>query len=262
MEETRKLYRASYLTNDTEDTTSTSSPTNQDVVNGATDDQNLDPESKTWKKRYADLRSHSNSLNERVRQLEVQLSASQKQDIKIPSTKEEIEQFAKSYPDVFRNIRSIVLTELMTEREHIEQQTQVVKEDLERVKQERGLQRIKLAHKDFDDLNMSEEFHEWAQVQPKQIQDWLFEGDDPELCIRAIDLYKAERTAKARNIRQPEQAATQINTRGSTEIPSEMDGKRVWKTSEIAKMHPKMYEQYENEIEIARKEGRLVQDAA
>jgi hypothetical protein len=254
-EANRRLYQAAYR-NELEDNTSDSPPVGQDVDANNTEDTNLSPSEVTWKQRYADLRRHDTSLTQRVRELELQLQASQKKDIKIPSTPQEIETFAKSYPDVFRHIRSIALTELMAEREHISQQTQVVTEDLERLKRERGMQTILKAHPDFDDLNLSEEFHTWARSQPKQIQDWVYEEGDPELCIRGIDLYKAHTAAKAK-VTRPSTADVQVRPRGSVDIPLETDGKRIWKASEIQRMHPKAYEQYETEIENARREGRL-----
>lgn len=221
------------------------------------------PEEKTWKKRYGDLRTHSNSLNDRIKELETQLNAASKKEVKIPSTPQELEAFSKTYPDVFRNIRSIVLTELMQEKEHIADQTKVVQEDLEKLKRERGMQKILGVHPDFDEINLSQDFHDWANTQPKEIQDWMFESANPDLCIRGIDLYKTDRKVRVeRKARQPRDAAIQIPTRGSRD-PDELAGsgdKRIWKASEIAKLHPKQFEAMEADIMAANRDGRILLD--
>ena len=48
-------------------------------------------------------------------------------------------------------------------------------------------------HLDFDTIRDSDEFHEWAEDQPKWVQDALYENDnDARSAARAIDLYKAD----------------------------------------------------------------------
>jgi hypothetical protein len=41
-------------------------------------------------------------------------------------------------------------------------------------------------------------------------------------------------------------------------MPSDIDGKKVWKTSEIRTLKGAMFEKYEAEIEAAKREGRIV----
>ena len=70
-------------------------------------------------------------------------------------------------------------------------------------KAEAELMRI---HPDFADIRDSDDFHEWADQQPKWVQDALYENDnDARSAARAIDLYKADRglnvKSKARLIR-------------------------------------------------------------
>lgn len=254
-ENKRQLYRAEYFTEeDTEQTTSNDSPTSNEST---TESMNLSPAEETWKKRYSDLRSYSTNLTDRIKELENQLKAANNKEIRLPSSKEELEAFARTYPDVFRNIRSIVLTELMQEREHIANETQSVKEDLERVKRERGIQKILSAHSDFEQINLSEDFHEWARTQPKRIQDWLFEDDDPDLCIRGLDLYKADRNIKKVTSQPKQRADARVNLRDTTQPDDQAGGKRVWKASEISKLNPSEFAKLEAEIDAANREGRI-----
>ncbi len=185
------------------------------------------------------------------------MSAAQKQEIKLPSSRDELVAFAQKYPDVYRNIRTIAMTEILSERENIALETKQVKDDLDKVKRDRGYQKILLAHKDFDELNLSEEFHEWAQLQPKQLQDWLFESSDPDLCIKALDLFKAETGFnKKRGPGRPRGADLAVNSRSTVELVTE-GGKKIWKASEIGGLKAKDYTKFEDEIELAREEGRI-----
>lgn len=210
-----------------------------------------------WRKRYSDLRSHSNSLTERVKELQSQLLAAQRKEVKIPSSQEEINEFARKYPDIYRHIRSIAMNELLQERENITSATEEAKEKLEKMERELGYKKVLTAHPDFEELTITSEFQEWANVQPSQIQEWLFESTDPELCIKAVDLYKAEAGFKKKVAqKKPKGADEAIRSRTPIETP-DMDNKRIWKMSEIEHMHPKLFEKHEQEIELARHEGRI-----
>lgn len=255
----RKLYNGLYRTELEQDVTNPSDePGNRDGDQSTTSDDGLTPEEKTFKKRYGDARTHINTLTERIKSLETQVALANKKELQLPSSKEEIEVFAKQYPDVFRHIRSIAMTELLQERENIATETNVVKDDLEKLKRDKGYIMIMKAHPDFEELNASESFHEWAALQPKQIQDWLFETPDPELCIKALDLFKAETNFKQkRGPGRPRNADTLVDTRSSSINLTDDSGKKIWKASEIGKLTPRQYEKAEEEIEQAREEGRI-----
>lgn len=256
METKRKLYNGAYR-NELEDEIITQP--DEPTVDGTTSDDGLTPEEKTFKQRYGDLRSHSLSQNERIKSLENQLSAAQKQEIKIPSSKEEIQRFAQAYPDVYRHIRTIAMTELLQERENLTIETSQIKEDLNKVKMERGLAAILQAHPDFEELDNSPVFKEWIQVQPEQIQDWCFNSSDPQLCIKALDLFKVETNFKQkRGPGRPSKGADlAVNARNAAIDLSQDGGKKIWKASEIGNLKPKDFMKFEDEIEQARIEGRI-----
>ena len=49
-------------------------------------------------------------------------------------------------------------------------------------------------HPDFQEIRETDEFHEWADEQPKWVQDALYENDnDAKSAARAIDLYKVDK---------------------------------------------------------------------
>ncbi len=259
----RRLYNADYR----EHLEDTDTPDTDPASAGSTSEKDPDPEENSWKKRYGDLRSHTShqvdTLTERITTLEAQLQAASQKEVRIPSTQGELEQFMQKYPDVYRHIRSIAMTELLNEKQNLKSETEQVKEVLARTNKELGLAKILKAHPDFHDINGSREFQEWSELQPQQIQDWLFHSDDPMLCIKALDFYKLETNynkPKKEAVKRPTGADMQVTTPKSK--PEVGDGnKRVWKASEIGKMHPREYEKLEDEIDLARMEGRFDPDA-
>lgn len=216
-----------------------------------------------WKKRYGDLRSYNNQLTKQVKELKTQLDAAMKKERVLPSTPQEIEMFARQYPDVFRAMQTVSLTNLKEEREIIKQEIASTREDLNEIRRDKGFEAILDKHKDFYEINQSEDFLQWAEGQPQQIQDWLFESDDPLLCIRGLDLYKADlnarsNVAKRGRPRKDNSAADAVNPSHEAVQLTDTAGKRIWKISEIAKLRPAEFDKYEQEIDQARREGRLI----
>ena len=68
------------------------------------EDANLDPEEATFKKRYGDLRRHmqrtQEESNRQLLQLQEQVKALTKKQVKLPKSDEELDAWAKKYPDV------------------------------------------------------------------------------------------------------------------------------------------------------------------
>ena len=75
------------------------------------DDTELSPEEKNFKKRYGDLRRHSQKkeeeFNAKIEALEEQLNKAANQELVLPKTDEELEAWTKKYPDVASIIESI-----------------------------------------------------------------------------------------------------------------------------------------------------------
>ena len=61
-------------------------------------------------------------------------------------------------------------------------------------KREKAEAELMRLHPDFDEIRDSDDFHEWADEQPKWVQEALYENDnDARSAARAIDLYKSDR---------------------------------------------------------------------
>ena len=77
----------------------------------AQEEDDLGAEEKNFKKRYGDLRRHSQKkeeeFNAKIAALEAKLDKASKQELVLPKTDEELEAWAKEYPDVAGIIESI-----------------------------------------------------------------------------------------------------------------------------------------------------------
>jgi hypothetical protein len=121
-------------------------------------------------------------------------------------------------------------------------------------------------HPDFEDIRGDETFHQWAEDQPQEIQDWIYNNpDNVGLASKAIDLYKLETgqptsAPKRSPQRQPvtrESAADIVSTK-TTSIDSAQP--KVWTEREIAAMSIDQFDKFEDEINQAMSEGRVVKN--
>ena len=228
------------------------------------DDSNLSREEKSFKKRYGDLRRH---MNEKENEWKERLSALEKrmegENIRPPKSNEDIEQWANKYPDVAGIVETIAAKkaqEMFSKAEGKLQQLNEAHEEASRVKAENI---IRKTHKDFDDLRASDEFHDWADEQPKWVQDALYENsDDPKSVIRVIDLYKSDKgLTPAAKKEKTKAAASSVTRRSKTQVDV-ADANDVIRESDVAKMSDKQFEERSDEINKAIRSGKFVYDVS
>ena len=116
-------------------------------------------------------------------------------------------------------------------------------------------------HPDFDDIRDSDEFHEWADNQPKWVQDALYENDnDARSAARAIDLYKADMGIGKKKPKSDKDAAKTVDTKNSRSKPQENEESTYLKESDVQRMSPKEYEKRSDEIMEAIRTGKFIYD--
>ena len=87
-------------------------------------------------------------------------------------------------------------------------------------------------HPDFDKIRDSDDFHEWAEEQPKWVQDALYENqDDARSAARAIDLYKSDRNIKAQKGYSDKDAARYVDSKSSRSKPAASESGKMLKES-------------------------------
>ena len=230
------------------------------------DDTNLSAEEKSFKKRYGDLRRHSQqqqlSLQKQVDELRSQLTQSTEKQIKLPTNEEDLAKWAATYPDVAKIVETIAIKKAKEQTASMEQRFAALDEQEKLTAREKAELELTRIHPDFDAIRDTDDFHTWADEQPKWVQDALYENDtDARSAARAIDLYKADRNiAKAKAKKEDNSAAQGIRTRGERSAPTGKDTEGVIYESQVAKMTSLQYEKNEPAITAAMQSGKFVYD--
>ena len=227
-------------------------------------EETLSAEEKSFKKRYGDLRRHmqekEKEWDEKFKTFEERLK---KDSIIPPKSDEDIEQWAKEYPDVAGVVETIATRkaqEMFSKADAKLQELDKVQTEAQRVRAENAIRKV---HEDFDDLRASDEFHNWADEQPKWVQDALYENsDDPASVVRVIDLYKVDKgLTKTAKKAKAKAAASTVTKRTKTQVDVE-DANDVIRESEVAKMSDKEFEERSDDINKAIRSGKFVYDVS
>lgn len=222
-------------------------------------------EERSFKKRYGDLRRHQQSkekeYEDRIVALEQQLKQATKQEIKLPKSDEDIEAWTKQYPDVAAIVETIAIKKAKEQSADLEDRVRAVDEMRESAVREKAEATLMQMHPDFDTIRESDDFHEWADEQPKWIQDALYNNDnDAKSAARAIDLYKADKGIKAKKSSTSKDAARSVNTRNQRSAPSSQGNNGAILESDVQKMSAVEYEKHSDEIMEAIRTGQFIYD--
>ena len=120
-------------------------------------------------------------------------------------------------------------------------------------------------HPDFEDIRASNDFHDWADEQPKWVQDALYENEaDARSAARAIDLYKVDRgmhtTNKKNKPKSEKSAASLVDSTSKKSLP-EIDGdSRKWRESSVEAMSAEEYEKNADSIMEAIRSNNFIYD--
>jgi hypothetical protein len=222
-------------------------------------------EEKTFKKRYGDLRRHSQKkeqdFQKQIDDLRRQLETSTKETIKYPKSEQELDNWMKQYPDVAKIVETIAMKKAKEQASEFEskfKQIDDMKMEAVREKAEAELMRL---HPDFNVIRDSDEFHDWVEDQPKWIQDALYDNDSDAIsAARAIDLYKADKNIKTKKTSGSSDAAKAIGTRSQRNSPESDESKSYIRESQVAKMSAQQYEKRQEEIADAIRTGKFIYD--
>ena len=225
----------------------------------------VNAEEKSFKKRYGDLRRHQQTkekeYEERIKKLEQQLVESTKSEIKLPKSDEDIEAWAKQYPDVAGIVETIAIKKALEQSEGLEETKKEIDELKATAARERAEVELMKIHPDFGEIRDSDDFHNWAEEQPKWVQEALYENDtDARSASRAIDLYKVDMNITSKKPESNKDAARSVDSRSSRDEPK-VDGKEgTFTESQVAKMTPQQYEKASDQIMEAIRTGKFIYD--
>jgi len=227
----------------------------------------MQPEEKTFKKRYGDLRRHAQEkekdMRNQIRQLEEQLSSATKEGIKLPKSDEEISEWSKQYPDVAKIVETIATKKAQELDSSIEKRLQNIAErEIESNRQRAEVELLQL-HPDFDEIRNSEDFHSWVSEQPAWIQKALYENEnDAKSAARAIDLYKIDSDIVTKKAKKPnnKDAAKSVSSKNSIPKPQSDEASASIKESDVDKMSAQEYEKHAEAITAAIRSGNFIYD--
>ena len=224
-------------------------------------------EEKTFKKRYGDLRRHmqqkENEFKEKLEALQRQLDSATQKEIKLPKSDEDIENWAKEYPDVAAIVETIAIKKAKEQAASLEDKVKAVDEMRYTAAKEKAEAELMRLHPDFDEIRNDDSFHEWAEEQPKWVQDALYENDnDARSAARAIDLYKADKGIKTKKPSSDKDAASSVSARNSRSKPTNDDSSNYLRESEVQRMSAIEYEKKSDQIMEAIRSGKFIYDVS
>ena len=225
----------------------------------------LSAEEKSFKKRYGDIRkllqNKEKDWNEKFEKLQGQLEKASKNELVLPKSKEEIEAWTAKYPDVAGIVEAIAENKAAEKASSLDTRLQEIEELRTQAKKEKAEAELMSLHPDFEEIRSSDEFHNWAEKQPKVVQDALYENsEDAKSVAVAIDLYKSHKGIKAKSPNSSDKAAaSSVKTKGRTTVNDD-ESKNFWRESTVAKMSDKEFEKHHKEIHEAQKSGKFIYD--
>jgi len=224
-------------------------------------------EEKTFKKRYSDLRRHqqqqAEEFKKEIEALKSQLSQAAQKEMKLPKSDEDIEQWAADYPDVAAIVETIAMKKAREQATALEERMKAIDELQSSASKEKAEAELMRLHPDFGEIRDSDEFHEWAEDQPKWVQDALYDNDnDARSAARAIDLYKADMGITTKKSKSDNDAAKSVSTKNTRSKPQENEATTYLKESTVQKMSPQEYEKRSDEIMEAIRSGKFIYDVS
>ena len=219
----------------------------------------LDAEEESYKKRYQDIQRHiqtvRNQKDEELSQVQSQLDAATRKQIKFPKTDEEVEAWANRYPDVAKIVDTIATkraNEVLAKGEARLEQVEKFEESINRKGAENELLQL---HPDFAAIRADPKFHEWVSMQPSAMQDSVYKNNtDAMWASRTIDLYKSDTGS-----RKSDRSAAQSVGRTSSSAPASV-GKSAFSESMIEKMSIQDFAKNEEAIDASRQAGTFNYD--
>ena len=193
-----------------------------------------------------------------------QLAKATKKEMKLPKSDEDIEAWATEYPDVAKIVETIAMKKAREQSAELETRIQKIDEMSVEAKKEKAEAELMKLHPDFNDIRDSDEFHDWADEQPKWVQDALYENDnDARSAARAIDLYKADKgIGKEVKTKNDKSAAMEVSTKSTkTKVDATESGKKILESA-VQKMSAQQYEKQADIIMEAIRSGNFVYDVS
>jgi len=230
-------------------------------------EEDLSAEEKNFKKRYGDLRRHTQEKEKEFQaqldKLQSQLEAATKNELVLPKSEDEVEAWAKKYPDIAGIVEAIADKKASERSSDLDGRLKEIEALRATAKREKAEAELISMHPDFQEIRADDAFHAWAEKQPKVVQDALYENsEDAKSVARVIDLYKADQGIKTKvSSSSDKAAASSVKAKGRS-TPDTDDSAKYIRESQVAKMSMKEYEKRMEEIFDAQRSGKFIYDVS
>ena len=143
----------------------------------------------------------------------------------------------------------------------LEERVKAIDEMQSNVTKEKAETELLKIHPDFAEIRDTDEFHEWAEEQPKWVQDALYENqDDPKSVVRVIDLYKIDNGIDVKGKRKStKEAASEVKTKRTTKVETN-DTSGSFRESDVQRMTAQEYEANSDAIMESIRSGKFIYD--
>ena len=231
--------------------------------------ESLNPEEKTFKKRYGDLRRYSQQKEEEYKKeilkLKEQVAGTVNKEIKMPKSEEELAAWSSKYPDVAQVIETIATKKAKELDSSLEERMKIIAEKEAHADRAKAEAELMSAHPDFDEIRNDQNFHDWVETQPELIKQALYENEsDAKAAARAIDLYKSDMGISQTKKTFSSKDAAKSVSKGTSANPAPTKEKQSnqFKESQVAKMTAQQFEKNEEAIMSAIRSGDFIYDVS
>lgn len=237
---------------------------------GAEEDDGEEPtnaEERSFKKRYGDLRRHTQKqqieMQKQLDDLRSQLEQSTTKQIRFPKSEEELEQWSREFPEVAKIVETIAMKKAKEQNAAIEERFKKLDEMQAETLKEKAEAELMRLHPDFPKIREQDEFHEWVEAQPKWVQSALYDNENDAIsAARAIDLYKADKgisTSKRTKKSDEREAASSVGRSSRTAFDTDSE-QGTFRESDVERMSTKEYERNQEAIVAAIQAGKFIYD--
>jgi hypothetical protein len=219
-----------------------------------------------YKKRYDDLKKHYDDKIAEFKQREQELLAKAQgaqPQYQPPRSEEDLAEFKSKYPELYETVETVAHMRSQEQVNALQEKLKAIEAREMELARRDAETKLRDRHPDFEDIRGDERFHGWAKEQPEEIQRWIYNNpDNVTLASRAIDLYKMENgininapKPKSNRSQSAKNSAADFVSTKTTAVDSKQP--KVWTQREIAALSIDEYDKYEQEIDLAIREGRV-----
>jgi replicative superfamily II helicase len=224
-----------------------------------------------WKKRYGDLRRHSDGeikkAKDRMTELENKLNQALRGQLKAPKSDEDIESWMKEYPEFSGILEAIVQKRIREATSQTEEKISKFEFKQKELDAKEAFMELRTLHPDLNELlGKDSEFRKWLEKQPQKIRDKMngLDVDEADLVIRA---YKSEKNPKKSKVDDEgfdvRGAAKAVRTPATGNELVDDFGDYEFTESQIEKessRNRRWFEQNEAKIAEAARKGKILYD--